>query len=58
LETLDILGPALSQVKFRKDQIHMDPSINAAAEANELVVKEGIPFREAYKRIGEKYRKQ
>lgn len=58
LETLGILGPALSQVKFRKDQIYLDPSINAAAEANEMVVKEGIPFREAYKRIGEKYRKQ
>jgi argininosuccinate lyase len=57
-ETLDILAPALKQVQFRKDNLHMDPSINAAAEANELVVKDGIPFREAYKRIGEKYRKK
>jgi argininosuccinate lyase len=58
METLDILASALQQVQFRKDQIHMDPSINAAAEANELVVKEGIPFREAYKKIGEKYKKK
>jgi argininosuccinate lyase len=36
----------------------MDPSINAAAEANEMVVKEGVSFREAYKKIGEKYRKK
>jgi argininosuccinate lyase len=57
METLDILAPALKQVQFRKENIHMDPSLNAAAEANEIVVKEGIPFREAYKRIGEKYRK-
>jgi len=57
METLDILAPALGQVQFRKENLHMDPSINAAAEANELVVKEGIPFREAYKRVGEKYRK-
>ena len=33
------------------------PSIHAAEEANALVVSEGIPFREAYRRIGEKYRK-
>jgi argininosuccinate lyase len=58
LETLDIVAPALKQVSFRKENIELDPSINAAAEANELVVKEGIPFREAYKRIGEKYRKK
>jgi argininosuccinate lyase len=41
-------------VRFRADRIKLDPSIHAAAEANELVVKEGIPFREAYRRIGEK----
>jgi argininosuccinate lyase len=56
-ETLDILAPALKSVQFRADQIQMDPSINAAAEANEMVVKQGIPFRDAYKIIGEKYRK-
>ncbi len=54
LETLGILPIALSGVKFRTDRIRLDPSIHAAAEANELVVKEGIPFREAYRRVGEK----
>jgi argininosuccinate lyase len=54
LETLAILPIALAGVKFRKDKIRLDPSIHAAAEANELVVKEGIPFREAYRRVGEK----
>jgi argininosuccinate lyase len=58
IETLDIIAPALKHVQFRKDQIHMDPSINAAAEANEMVVKEGVSFRDAYKKIGEKYRKK
>jgi argininosuccinate lyase len=57
MDTLDILAPALKEVQFRKENIRMEPSINAAAEANELVVKEGLPFREAYKKIGEKYRK-
>lgn len=35
----------------------MDADIHAAAEANELVAKEGIPFREAYQRVGAKYRR-
>jgi len=55
-ETLAILPIALAGVKFRTDKIRLDPSIHAAAEANELVVKEGIPFREAYRRVGEKLR--
>ena len=37
--------------------IKLDPAIHAAEEANALVAREGIPFREAYRRIGEKYRK-
>ncbi len=58
LDTLGILPLALAGVTFRKDRIRLDPSIHAAAEANELVVKEGISFREAYRRIGEKLRKK
>ena len=58
LETLGILPAALDGVKFRRDRIHLDPSIHAAAQANELVVKEGIPFREAYKRVGQSLRKK
>ncbi len=58
LDTLAILPSALAGVKFRKDQIQLDPSIHAAAEAYELVVKEGIPFREAYRRVGERLKQQ
>ena len=29
-------------------------NVNAAEEANALVVREGIPFREAYRRVGAK----
>ncbi|MGA2776449.1 MAG: argininosuccinate lyase [Steroidobacteraceae bacterium] len=50
-ETLDILPSALRGVHFRPDRIRLDPGIDAAAAANELVVREGIPFREAYRRI-------
>jgi argininosuccinate lyase len=52
VETLAILASALPNIRFRRERIRLDPSIHAAAQANELVVKEGISFREAYQRIG------
>jgi argininosuccinate lyase len=54
LQTLDILPPAIDAMKFRPERIKLDPAIHAAEEANRLVVEEGIPFREAYKRVGAK----
>jgi argininosuccinate lyase len=53
-QTLDILPAALEGVRFRRENIRLDPSIHAAAEANALAVKEGIPFREAYQRVARK----
>ena len=55
--TAAIMALAMDGVRFRADTIKLDPSIHAAEEANSLVVREGIPFREAYRRVGEKYRK-
>ena len=55
-ESLDIMAAAIPQIRFRPDRIRMDPDIHAAAEANELVATQDIPFREAYRRIGVKYR--
>ena len=55
-EALDIMAAVIPQVQFVPERIGMDPDIHAAAEANELVAREGIPFREAYQRIGDKYR--
>jgi argininosuccinate lyase len=57
LQTLDILPSAIDAMKFRPDHIKLDPSIHAAEEANRLVVEEGIPFREAYRRVGAKLKK-
>ncbi len=54
LQTLDILPAALAGVRFNKHNIRLDPSIHAAAAANLLVAKEGIPFREAYRQVGDK----
>jgi len=54
LQTLAILPPAIGSMKFRPENIELDPTIHAAEEANRLVVEEGIPFREAYRRIAAK----
>jgi len=54
MQTLDILPPAIDAMKFRPERIELDPAIHAAEEANRLVVTEGIPFREAYRRVGAK----
>jgi len=57
LATAGIMAMAIDGVRFRASGIKLDASIHAAEEANALVVREGIPFREAYRRIGEKFRK-
>ena len=57
LECVDIMSYVLSGLKFRPENICLDENINAAGEANELVSKEGIPFREAYRRVAERYNK-
>jgi argininosuccinate lyase len=51
LATLAILPPAIEALAFRPAAIRLDPAIHAAEEANRLVVTEGIPFREAYRRV-------
>jgi argininosuccinate lyase len=54
LQSLDILPSALDGVSFRPENIQLEPGIHAAAAANALVAKEGIPFREAYRRVSAK----
>jgi argininosuccinate lyase len=54
-QTLEIAAAGLDAVKFRPDRIRMDPAVHAAEEAYALVVKEGIPFREAYRRVAARY---
>jgi argininosuccinate lyase len=54
LQTLDILPTALDGVRFRPENIRLDSGIHAAAAANALVAEEGIPFREAYRRVSAK----
>jgi argininosuccinate lyase len=54
-QTLDIVAAALDALRFRPDRIRLDPSVHAAEEAYALVVQEGIPFRDAYRRVAARY---
>ncbi|HLZ99188.1 MAG TPA: argininosuccinate lyase [Steroidobacteraceae bacterium] len=54
LQTLDILPNALAGVRFNPQNIRLDPGIHAAAEANALVAKNDVPFREAYRQVAAK----
>jgi argininosuccinate lyase len=56
-QTLDILPPAIDAMRFNAERIVVDPAIHAAEEANRLVVAEGIPFREAYRRVAAKLKR-
>lgn len=51
-DTLAILAAALPEVRFHPEKIRLDPGLRAAEEAYRLVLAEGIPFREAYRRVG------
>ncbi|MFQ5983775.1 MAG: argininosuccinate lyase, partial [Woeseiaceae bacterium] len=49
IECIDIMSYVLAGLKFKPENIRLDDSINATAEANRLVTMEDIPFREAYR---------
>jgi len=55
-ETLAILPPAIAGMHFNREAIRLDPTIDSAEQANRLAVREGIPFREAYRRIAARLR--
>ena len=52
-QVLATLPSVLDQLRFVPDNIHLEPDIHATERANELAVKEGIPFRDAYRRAAE-----
>jgi argininosuccinate lyase len=54
-QTLEIAAAALDAITFRPDRIRLDPAVYAAEQAYALVVTEGIPFREAYRRVAARY---
>jgi argininosuccinate lyase len=56
LASLAIMAAGVDGLRFVPERIRMEADIEAAAEANALVVAEGIPFREAYRRIAARRR--
>jgi argininosuccinate lyase len=51
-QTLLILPAAIEATRFLPENIQLDNDIHATAQANALVAQQGIPFREAYRRVG------
>lgn len=54
-DVLAIAAHALSGVKFRSEEIHLDESLYAAERANKMVLERGISFREAYRIVGAEF---
>jgi len=54
--SLAIMAAGVDGLRFVPERIRIDDDIHAAAEANALVVAEGVPFREAYRRIAARRR--
>jgi argininosuccinate lyase len=55
-ETCAVMSHALPRVSFRRARIELAPELKATEEAYRLVQEEGIPFREAYRRVAARYR--
>jgi len=57
IDSVDIMAYLLDGMRFLPENIQLDEGIFATEEAYRLVTDEGIPFRDAYKRIAERYSK-
>jgi argininosuccinate lyase len=45
----------VSGLTFRPDRIRLTAGLDATQQAWRLVTEEGIPFREAYRRVAERF---
>jgi len=57
VESVDIMAYLLSTVQFLPKNIELGAELFAAEDAYKLVQSEGIPFREAYRRIAQQLQK-
>ena len=57
-DTVDVMAYLLDGLEFRADNIQLDDGLYATEEAYRLVRDEGIPFREAYRKVAARYAKQ
>lgn len=54
--TCELFAATLPRVRFRPERTVLPPELHAAEEAYRLVLNEGIPFREAYRRVAARFR--
>ena len=57
IDSVDIMAYLLEGLEFLPENIKFDDGIFATAEAYRLVTEEGIPFREAYRKVAKRYAK-
>jgi argininosuccinate lyase len=55
-DTAALLAATLPEVRFHRERIRLAPELFAAEEAYRLVLEEGVPFRDAYRRVAARYR--
>ncbi len=53
IESIDIMAYLVSTIRFLPGNISLEDSLYATEKAYNLVTSEGIPFREAYRRIAD-----
>ena len=54
-DSVDIMAYLLEGLEFQPDNIELDEGIFATAEAYRLVTEDGLPFREAYRKVAKRY---
>ena len=57
IDSVDIMAYLLEGLAFRPGNIRLDDSIFATEEAYRLVIDEGLPFREAYRKVARRFAK-
>ena len=57
VDSVDIMAYLLAGMRFNPDNIKLDQGLYATEEAYRLVQEEGLPFRDAYRKVGAKYAK-
>jgi len=53
-ESVDIMAYLLQGLNFQVDNIRLDASIFATEEAYRLVLEQGLPFRDAYRKVAKR----
>ena len=56
-DSLAVMTVLIDGLEFREENIKPDPGIHATTRAYELVTEEGIPFRQAYRRVAKSLKK-